>query len=154
MKNSASNRFIWAHIFKKAPTSKKLPPASRKRDGRHWCTIFYFQKSGPSLWKSFLRLWSSCMEKPCGRLLRSRWIMMMKHEIQLFKVLLSLKVVKFDKKIHLNFSNFRGRTSAGGPSLGPKTGTSVGWGGLTKFLPDGGDPQSPRKKPCELLAII
>ena len=29
-------------------------------------------------------------------------------------VLLSLKVVKFDTKMYLNFSNFRGRTSAGG----------------------------------------
>ena len=37
-----------------------------------------------------------------------------KHEIQLFNVLLSLKVVKFDTKMYLNFSNFRGRTSAGG----------------------------------------
>ena len=51
--------------------------------------------------------------------------------------------------MYLNFSNFRGRTSAGGgTSLGPKTGTSVGWGGLVKFSPDGGTPQSPpRKKP-------
>ena len=53
-----------------------------------------------------------------------------KHEIQLFKVLLSLEVVNFDTKMYLNFSNFRGRTSAGGggTSLGPKTGTGVGWG--------------------------
>ena len=51
-----------------------------------------------------------------------------KHEIQLLKVLLSLKVVKFDTKMYLNFSNFRGRTSAGGdkpksnifaPAIGP-----------------------------------
>ena len=52
------------------------------------------------------------------------------YEIQLFKVLLSLKVVKFDTKMYLNFQNFRGRTSAGGgTSLGPKMGTSVGSGG-------------------------
>ena len=45
------------------------------------------------------------------------------HEIQLFKVLLSLKVVKFDTKMYLIFSNFRGRTLAGGgTSLGPKNG--------------------------------
>ena len=51
------------------------------------------------------------------------------------KVLLGLKVVKFDTKMYLNFSNFRGRTSARvGTSLGPKTGTSVGWGGLTKIF--------------------
>ena len=31
-----------------------------------------------------------------------------KHEIRLFKVLLSLKVVKFDTKMYLDFSNFRG----------------------------------------------
>ena len=42
---------------------------------------------------------------------------------------MSLKVVKFDTKMYLNFSNFRGRTLAGGgTSLGPKMGTSVGWG--------------------------
>ena len=54
--------------------------------------------------------------------------------------------------MYLNFSNFRGRTSAGGgTSLGPKTGTSVGWGGgLAKFLPDGGDPPSP--PPPRILA--
>ena len=44
--------------------------------------------------------------------------------------------------MYLNFSIFRGRTSAGGwTSLGPKMGTSVGWGGLTIFLPDGQSPQ-------------
>ena len=75
-----------------------------------------------------------------------------KHEIQLFKVPLSLKVVTFDTKMHLNFLNFRGRTSAGGgTSLGPKTGTSVGWGDWQNFCRMGGTPQSPPgKKPwCE-----
>ena len=45
----------------------------------------------------------------------------------------------------LNFSNFRGRTSAGGgTSLGPKTGTSVGWGGIGKIFAGWGEPpQSP-----------
>ena len=53
MKNSAPNRFIWAHILKKAPTSEgatspfRHPPASRKRDGRRWRAIFDFKKSGP-----------------------------------------------------------------------------------------------------------
>ena len=70
-----------------------------------------------------------------------------KHKIQLFKVLLSLKVVKFDTKIYLNFSNFRGRTSAGGTSLGPKTGTSVGWGGdWQNFRRWGGPPVPPPRK--------
>ena len=56
--------------------------------------------------------------------------------------------------MYLNFSNFRERTSAGGgTSLGPKMGTSVGWGGLAKFSPDGGEPPvppspPPGKKPC------
>ena len=59
---------------------------------------------------------------------------------------MSLKVVKFDTKMYLNFANFREQTSAGGASLGPKTGTSVGWGGLTTFLPDGGTPSSPPGK--------
>ena len=77
-----------------------------------------------------------------------------KHEIQLFKVLLNLKVFKFDTKMHLNLSNFQGRTSAGGgKSLGPKMGTSVGWGGFTIFLPDGG-PQSPQEKTCKVLFLM
>ena len=68
-----------------------------------------------------------------------------KHEIQLFKVLLSLKV-KFDTKMYLIFSNFQGRTSdGGGTSLGPKTGTSVGWGDWQNFRWMG-DPQSPLGK--------
>ena len=69
MKNSAPNRFIWAHIFKKAPTYEgcisplRHPPAPRKRDGRRWRAIFDFQKYGPPLWKSFRRLCKSL----CGR---------------------------------------------------------------------------------------
>ena len=65
-----------------------------------------------------------------------------KHEIQLFKVLLSLKVVKFDTKMYLNFSNFWGWTSAGGSSLGPKMGTRVRWGDWQNFCWMG-DPISP-----------
>ena len=39
----------------------------------------------------------------------------------------------------------------GGTSLGPKMETSVGWGGLAKFSPDGGDPPvPPGKKPWGL----
>ena len=47
--------------------------------------------------------------------------------------------------MYLKFSNFRGRTSAGGgTSLGPKTGTSVRWGGnWQNFRRMGGDPPSP-----------
>ena len=67
------------------------------------------------------------------------------HEIQLFKVLLSLKVVKFDTKIYLNFSNFRGQTW-GGQALVQKWGQVLDGGGLAKFLPDGGTPQSPQGK--------
>ena len=77
------------------------------------------------------------------------------HEIQVFKVLLSLKVVNFDTKMYLNFSNFSGTNLGwGGTSLGPKTGTSVRWGGLAKFSPDGGTPPSPPgKKPWHWLAF-
>ena len=70
--------------------------------------------------------------------------------MQLFKVLLSLKVVKFDTKMYLNFSNFRERTSAGGggTSLGPKMGTSVGWGGggIDKIFVGWGTPPVPLRK--------
>ena len=59
---------------------------------------------------------------------------------------MSLKVVKFDTKMYFDFSNFRGRTSAGGgTSLGPKTGTSVGWG-IDKIFTGWGDPQVPPGK--------
>ena len=70
-----------------------------------------------------------------------------KHEIQLFKVLLSLKVVNFDTKMYLNFSNFRGQTSAGeGQALVQKRGQVSDGGELAKFSPDGGTPQSPQEK--------
>ena len=60
---------------------------------------------------------------------------------------MTLKVVKFDTKMYLNFSNFRGRTWAGGgTSLGPKTGTSVGWGDWRNFRQMGGPPVSQEKK--------
>ena len=51
----------------------------------------------------------------------------------------------------LIFQIFGDEPWLGGTSLGPKTGTSVGWGGggLAKFLPDGGPP---RKK--TLLAHV
>ena len=76
-----------------------------------------------------------------------------KDEIQLFKILLSLKEVKFDTKMYLNFSNFWGRTLAGGTSLGPKTGTSVGWG-VDKICAGWGTPQSPQeKKPGHILLL-
>ena len=73
--------------------------------------------------------------------LMQNWVIFcyFKHsKIQLLKVLLSLKVAKFDTKMYLNFSNFRGRTSAGGgeQALVQKRG-QVSDGGLTKFLPDG-----------------
>ena len=46
--------------------------------------------------------------------------------------------------MYLNFSNFRGRTSAGGrQALVQKRGQVSDGGGLVKFLPDGGDPPVP-----------
>ena len=67
-------------------------------------------------------------------------------------VLLSLKVVKFDTKMYLNFSNFQRRTSAGGggQALVQKQG-QVSVGGIGKIFAGWGDPQSPPgKKPCDL----
>ena len=67
--------------------------------------------------------------------------------MQLFKVLLSLKVVKYDTKMYLNFSNFRGRTSAGGgQALAQKRG-QVSDGGIDNIFAGWGDPQSPQEKP-------
>ena len=69
-----------------------------------------------------------------------------------FKVLLSLKVVKFDTKMYLNFSNFRGRTSAGGGDKPwSKNGDKCQMGGIGKIFAGWGDPPSPPppgKKPC------
>ena len=50
--------------------------------------------------------------------------------------------------MYFNFSNFQGWNSAGGTSFGPKMGTSVGWGGLTKFSPDGGGTPQEKKPAC------
>ena len=75
--------------------------------------------------------------------------------MQFFKVLLSLKVVKFDRKMYLNFSNFRGRTSGGGggrQALVQKWG-QVSDGGLTKFPPDWGTPSSPYPGKKTLIMI-
>ena len=55
--------------------------------------------------------------------------------------------------MYLNFSNFWGRTSAGGgTSLGPKTGTSGG--GLAKISPDGGPPSPPQEKTLMCLNVF
>ena len=73
-----------------------------------------------------------------------------KHEMQLFKVLLSLKVVKFDTKMYLNISNFRGRTSAGGDKPWSKNGDKCWMGGLTRqnfSQIRGPPPVPPGKKP-------
>ena len=50
--------------------------------------------------------------------------------------------------MYLNFSNCRGQTSAGGDKPWSKNGDKcqMGGGGLAKFLPDGGTPQSPQEK--------
>ena len=61
-----------------------------------------------------------------------------------------LKVVKFDTKMYLNFSNFWGRTSAGGDKPWSKNGDKVSDGGIGKIFARWGDPQSPPgKKPCK-----
>ena len=55
-------------------------------------------------------------------------------KMQLFKVLSSLKVVKFDTKMYLNCSNFRGEPRLGGTSLGPKNGDKCQMGGIGKIF--------------------
>ena len=63
--------------------------------------------------------------------------------VQLFKVLLSLKVVKFDTEMYLKFSHFWGQTSAGRGQVSD--------GGLTTFLLDGGPLLPPRKNPVKAV---
>ena len=69
--------------------------------------------------------------------------------MQLFKVLFSLKVVKFDTKMYLNLSNFWGRTSAGGEQALVQKRGQVSDGGIEKILPDGGTPSPPRENPVD-----
>ena len=70
-----------------------------------------------------------------------------KHEIQLFKVLLSLKVGKFDTNMYLNFSNFRGRFSAGGGQALVQKREQVSDGGVDKSFAGWGDPSPPPPPP-------
>ena len=50
------------------------------------------------------------------------------------KVLLSLKVVKFDTKMYLNYSNFWGRTSAGGDKPWSKNEDKCRMGGIDNIF--------------------
>ena len=68
-----------------------------------------------------------------------------KHEVQLFKILLSLKVVKFDTKCIWIFQ-FLGRTSTGGGQALVQKRGQVSDGGIDKIFVRWG-PQSPQKKP-------
>ena len=70
-------------------------------------------------------------------------------KIQLFKVPLSLKVVKFNSKMHLNFSNIWGWTSAGGDKPWSKNGDKCRWGGGRDWqnFCQMGPPVPPGKKP-------
>ena len=76
-----------------------------------------------------------------------------KHEIQLFKVLFSLKVVKFDTKMYLNFSNFWGRTSAGGGQALVQKWGQVSDGDWQNFRQMGGPPVPPGKKNPDAFLI-
>ena len=59
---------------------------------------------------------------------------------------MSWKVVKFDTKMYLNFSNFRGRTSAGGEQALVQKQGQVSDGGIGKIFADGGTPPVPPEK--------
>ena len=59
---------------------------------------------------------------------------------------LSLKVVKFDTKMYLNFFKFSGTNLGWGDKPWSKNRDKCRLGGLTKFLPDEGTPSPPRKK--------
>ena len=58
MKNSAPNHFIWAHIFKKAPTSEggtslalvPTPPSSQKQNGGNKMALLTWGLSTKSTW--------------------------------------------------------------------------------------------------------
>ena len=78
-----------------------------------------------------------------------------KHEIQL-KVLLSLKVVKFDTKNVFKFFKFSGTNLGwGGDKPWSKNGDKCQMGGIGKiFAGWGGPPQSPPgKKPCNVVCV-
>ena len=67
---------------------------------------------------------------------------------------MSLKVVKFDTKMYLNFSDFRGRTSAGGgggQALVQKRGQVSDGGGIGKIFAGWGGPPSPPQEKNPVL---
>ena len=64
---------------------------------------------------------------------------------------MSLKVVKFDTKTYFNFSNFRGRTSAGGGQALVQKRGQVSDGGIGKIFAGWGDPQSPQEKTLPVI---
>ena len=64
-----------------------------------------------------------------------------------------LKVVKFDTKMYLDFSNFRGRTSAGGDKPWSKNGDKCRMGGIGKIFAGWGDPQSPPGKKTLVVRV-
>ena len=59
---------------------------------------------------------------------------------------MSLKVVKFDPKMYLDFSIFGGRTSAGGDKPWSKNGDKCRMGGDCQNFCQMGDPESPPTK--------
>ena len=65
---------------------------------------------------------------------------------KLFKVLLSLKLVRFDTKMYLNFSNFLGQISAGGGQALVQKRGQLSNGGIGKIFVGWGDSQSPPEK--------
>ena len=68
---------------------------------------------------------------------------------------MNLKVVKFDRKMYVNFSNFQGQTSAGGggQALVQKRG-QVSDGGIGKIFAGWGDPHSPQEKTLLLPSVF
>ena len=66
------------------------------------------------------------------------------HEIQLFKVVSSLKVVRIYVKMYLNFQNFQGQMSGGGgQALVGKWGRVPDGGGIDQIFVNWGDPPVP-----------
>ena len=69
---------------------------------------------------------------------------------------MSLKVVKFDTKMYLNFSNFRDEPRLGGDKPWSKNGDKCQMGGggeLAKFSPDGGTPSPPQEKTLKVELV-
>ena len=82
--------------------------------------------------------------------------LLFKHEIQLFKILLSLKVVKFDTKMYYIFWIFGDdhEPRLGGDKPWSKSGDKCRMGGIDRIFAGWGDPPVPQEKTLHFVSLF